>query len=77
MANSGPNSGSSQFFINLQNNIVLDWDKEPSSSKHPVFGKVISGMEIVELISKVETTGKPYDRPIVNVIVNSMIMSEQ
>jgi len=43
MANSGPNSGGSQFFINLADNTFLDWDKEPLSSKHPVFGNVVEG----------------------------------
>ncbi|MDA3854706.1 MAG: peptidylprolyl isomerase [Candidatus Woesearchaeota archaeon] len=62
MANSGPNSGGSQFFINTVNNTNLDWDKAPASSKHPVFGKVTSGMEIVDAISKVRTTGS--DRPL-------------
>lgn len=55
MANSGPNSGGSQFFINLVNNERLDFDKEPLSSKHPVFGRVISGMEVVDEIAKAET----------------------
>ncbi len=54
MANSGPNSGGSQFFINIKDNTFLDWDKEPSSSKHPVFGKVIEGLEIVDEISLVD-----------------------
>ena len=47
MANAGPNTGGSQFFINVVDNNFLD-------SKHPVFGKVISGMEIVDKISEVE-----------------------
>lgn len=75
MANSGPNTGSSQFFINLQDNTFLDWDKEPSSSKHPVFGIVISGMDIVDLISKVPTEGRPTDRPLEPVIINTASMS--
>ncbi|MEK7502977.1 MAG: peptidylprolyl isomerase [Patescibacteria group bacterium] len=55
MANTGrPNSGGSQFFINLADNIGLDYDKEPIESKHPVFGKVISGMEVVDAIAKVK-----------------------
>lgn len=55
MANTGqPNSGGSQFFINLADNIGLDFDKPPEISRHPVFGKVISGMEVVDAISKVE-----------------------
>ena len=48
MANSGPNSGGSQFFINLINNNFLD-------SKHPVFGKVVSGMDVIDKIAKVKT----------------------
>lgn len=54
MANSGPNTGGSQFFINLVDNIYLDYDKEPLSSKHPVFGEVIEGMDVVEEIGRVE-----------------------
>jgi len=54
MANSGPNSGGSQFFINVADNVFLDFDKEPLQSKHPVFGRVISGMEVVDTIVSVE-----------------------
>ena len=54
MANSGPNSGGSQFFINVADNTNLDFDKQPLSSKHPVFGRVISGMDVVDAIAKVE-----------------------
>jgi peptidylprolyl isomerase len=62
MANAGPNTGSTQFFINLKDNTFLDWDKEPLSSKHPVFGKVIEGMDIVDSIALVETDNN--DRPV-------------
>ena len=55
MANAGPNSGGSQFFINLVDNTNLDWDKPPEGSKHPVFGKVVEGMNVVEAIGKVPT----------------------
>jgi peptidylprolyl isomerase len=47
MANAGPNTGGSQFFINLVNNNYLD-------GKHPVFGKVVEGMSVVEAIGKVK-----------------------
>jgi cyclophilin family peptidyl-prolyl cis-trans isomerase len=61
MANTGqPNSGGAQFFINTVHNSRLDWFT-PGASKHPVFGKVTSGMDIVK---KIETTPTaPGDRP--------------
>merc|ERR1712194_561534 len=55
MANTGqPNSGGSQFFMNVANNKNLDWFS-PGQSKHPVFGKITKGMDVVEKISKVRT----------------------
>lgn len=69
MANAGPNSGGSQFFINVNDNTNLDWDKPPATSKHPVFGKVVEGMDVVDAISKTETSGSPYDRPVEDVII--------
>lgn len=62
MANSGPNTGGSQFFINLVDNTYLDYDKTPFTSKHPVFGEVVEGMDVVDKIGKTKVgTG---DRPI-------------
>ena len=55
MANSGPNTGGSQFFINLEDNNYLDF-------KHPVFGEVTKGMEVVYSIAEVETNSQ--DRPL-------------
>jgi len=55
MANAGPNTGSSQFFINLVDNNFLD-------SKHPAFGQVVQGMDIVDKIAKVKTG--PGDKPL-------------
>jgi len=57
MANTGqPNSGGSQFFINLVDNTGLDFDKPPFTSSHPVFGKVVFGfgMKVMDKIAKVE-----------------------
>ena len=55
MANSGPNTGGSQFFINLVNNPHLNMG-------HPVFGKIVEGMDVVNKIAKVRTSRQ--DRPI-------------
>ena len=66
MANAGPNTGSSQFFINLVNNNYLD-------SKHPAFGKVASGMDVVDAIGHVRTN--PRDKPLKDVcIINASIL---
>jgi cyclophilin family peptidyl-prolyl cis-trans isomerase len=62
MANSGPNSGGSQFFVNTKHNSFLDWFDGSSPSKHPVFGKVTAGMEIVKAIEGVQTGSQ--DRPV-------------
>ncbi|HNV12531.1 MAG TPA: peptidylprolyl isomerase [bacterium] len=72
MANSGPNSGGSQFFINVKDNTFLDFDKEPLTSKHPVFGKVISGIEIVDKISLVDTDMS--DRPMKDVVIEKITL---
>ena len=51
MANTGrPNSGGAQFFINTAHNKFLDWWDRQTPSQHPVFGKVIEGMDVVKAI---------------------------
>lgn len=71
MANTGqPNSGGSQFFINTVDNVNLDFNKEPLTSKHPVFGRVIEGMDIVDAISDVETGAR--DIPVEPVVIESV-----
>ncbi len=62
MANTGrPNSGGSQFFINTAHNSYLDWFS-PGPSRHPVFGRVREGMEVVRAIEATPTG--PGDRPV-------------
>jgi len=70
MANRGPDTGGSQWFINIVDNAYLDFDKPPGSSKHPVFGKVIEGMNVVDSISKVEKDRR--DKPLSDVIIHSI-----
>jgi len=71
MANTGqPNSGGSQFFINVADNSNLDFNKEPLSSKHPVFGKVVEGMDVVDAISNAETG--PRDLPAEDIVIESI-----
>ncbi len=60
MANAGPNTGGSQFFINVVDNRGLD-------RKHPVFGKVVGGMEVVDAISRTPTDDE--DRPRMRVTI--------
>lgn len=60
MANAGPNTGSSQFFINLADNNFLD-------GKHPTFGMVVEGMDIVDKIAKVAVGAN--DKPVEDVII--------
>lgn len=75
MANSGPNSGSSQFFINLVDNTNLDFDKQPLSSKHPVFGRIISGMDVVDAIGGAATNER--DLPLQDIVIEKATIKPQ
>lgn len=66
MANAGPNTNGSQFFINVNNNAGLN-------PKHTVFGKVVSGMDVVTAIENVEVG--PQDRPVSPVIIESVTLN--
>ncbi len=63
MANSGPNTNGSQFFINVGNNNFLD-------PKHTVFGRVTAGMDVVTAIENTKTA--PGDRPLDEVVILKM-----
>ena len=68
MANSGPNSGGSQFFITLRE---CSW----LNGKHAVFGKVTKGMEVVYRIGKVQTG--PMDKPVKPVVIKKITIEKR
>ena len=75
MANTGqPNSGGSQFFINVVHNDFLDWHS-PGNSKHPVFGKCISATDLatIQKITEVKTRN---DCPLTPIMVTKVIVDE-
>ena len=68
MANAGPNTNGSQFFINMNANNFLD-------GKHTVFGKVTSGMDVVNAIGDVPTEANQAgekSRPVNPIVINSI-----
>ncbi len=78
MARTGnPNSATSQFFINVVDNPGLNAPK-PDGHGYAVFGKVVSGMDIVDKIRNAPTTSKGVfqNLPVTNIIINSATLTK-
>ena len=75
-----PNSASSQFFINLTDNVMLDFrDPSPRGIGYAVFGKVVKGMDVVDAMTKVKLAPKPYapdGSPVTPIVVQSARLVE-
>jgi peptidyl-prolyl cis-trans isomerase B (cyclophilin B) len=70
MANHGPNTNGSQFYICLEPQPRLD-------GGYTIIGEVVDGMDVVEKIGNVMTTGKPNDRPLKDVIMEKVGIVEK
>jgi cyclophilin family peptidyl-prolyl cis-trans isomerase len=68
MANAGPNTNGSQFFITLAPTKWLN-------GNHTIFGKVINGMDVVRAIGKVEKG--PQDRPVKDVVMENVTIEKR
>lgn len=66
MANAGPDTNGSQFFINTKDNAFLD-------TKHTVFGNVVAGIEVVTAIENAQTG--PADRPVEPMVIESVTLA--
>jgi peptidyl-prolyl cis-trans isomerase A (cyclophilin A) len=69
-----PNSGTSQFFINVKDNSYLDRAKARDGAGYAAFGKVVAGMEVVDKISRVQTgqRGQHQNVPLEAVVIRSV-----
>lgn len=75
---SNPNSATAQFFINVRDNVFLDANQSRDGYGYAVFGKVVSGMDVVDKIRKVATTSKGMhsDVPVTPIVINQATLEK-
>jgi peptidyl-prolyl cis-trans isomerase A (cyclophilin A) len=69
-----PNSATSQFFINVKDNDFLNAARSPDGNGYAVFGKVVSGMDVVDKIRAVST--RPGDVPVEPVVIKKATLEK-
>jgi cyclophilin family peptidyl-prolyl cis-trans isomerase len=70
MANSGPDSGGSQFFVNFEDN------SKGLQPNYSVFGEVVDGREVVDTIAQVPVGGQSGDTPTQSVWIEKLTVKE-
>jgi cyclophilin family peptidyl-prolyl cis-trans isomerase len=70
MANSGPDSGGSQFFVNFEDN------SKGLQANYSVFGQVVEGTDVVDKIAKVPVGGQSGDTPAESVWIEKVTVKE-
>jgi peptidyl-prolyl cis-trans isomerase A (cyclophilin A) len=73
-----PDSATSQFFINVKDNAFLDAANSPDGTGYAVFGRVVSGMEVVDKIKQVKTANRGMNQnvPVTPVVINKATLEQ-
>ena len=78
---SAPDTATSEFYVNTDDNLDLDYDNPPGSLGYAVFGEIVERMDVIDAMSHVETTSRPapwnpgvtfYDLPVVPILIEAV-----